>query len=226
MTILERLFTLQDIKYKEFNDKLIPNISSNTTIGIKIPNLRKLSKELLKENNYNDFISKDDHQYFEEKLLHGFLLEKIDDFDEAIKRIELFLPMIDNWAISDTVKINVFKKHKDLLINYIYKWLESDHIYTQRFAIVQLMRYYLDEDFKCEYLEKVSNIKSDEYYLKMVISWYFATSLSKNYEETIPYIENHKLDTWVHNKTIQKACESYRVSNEKKEYLRHLKIKA
>ena len=221
--MLEELFKLQDIKYREVQIKTITNINPDTIIGVRTPDLRKLAKELYKSNNYKDFIEDLPHKYFEENQLHSFIIFETKDYNECINRLNKFLPYIDNWATCDQGVSSLFKKHTDELLKEIKVWIKSKETYTIRFGINSLMRYYLDDKFKPEYLEMVSKIRSDEYYVNMMIAWYFATALAKQYNSAIKYIENKKLDKWTHNKTIQKAIESYRITNEQKEYLRSLK---
>lgn len=219
------LFKLQDIKYRDFQSKLIPNIEMNSVIGVRTPELRNYAKKIYKEDNYHDFLNDLPHKYFDENQLHAFIISEIKDYDECINEINEFLPYVDNWATCDQMSPKVFKKHHDKLIIEIKKWIKSKDTYTIRFAIGMLMQHYLDGDFKDEYLKIVSKVKSNEYYINMMKSWYFATALAKQYNKAIPYIENNKLDTWVHNKTIQKAIESYRITNTQKDYLKTLKIK-
>jgi len=222
--IVDELIKLRDKKYGEFNSKLIPNVNNNSIIGVRIPQIRALSKQLKSDENIGEFLSSLPHKYFEENCLHAYIIEQIKDYRQSIVEINRFLPYIDNWATCDTLRPKCFVKNKDKLINEIKVWLNSQHVYTVRFAIGMLMVHYLDNDFKTEYLEWVAEIKTDEYYLKMMIAWYFATALAKQPIEAIKYLENNKLDKWIHNKTIQKAIESYRVSNNMKEYLKMLKI--
>ena len=219
----EELFKLQDKKYQELQYKIIPNVDN--IIGVRTPELRKLAKKLVKENNYKSFLEELPHKYFDENQLHAFIISEIKDFNECIDYTNKFLPYIDNWATCDQMSPKVFKKNKDNLLKEIKVWIKSKETYTIRFAIGMLMSYFLDEDFDKKYLELVSKIKSKEYYVNMMIAWYFATALAKQYKDTIIYLENNKLDTWVHNKTIQKAIESYRITNDQKEYLRSLKKK-
>lgn len=221
----EELFKLQDNEYKELQAKTIPSIDPNTIIGVRTPELRSLAKKMVKENNYKSFLEELPHKYFDENQLHAFIISEIKDFNECIDYTNKFLPYIDNWATCDQMSPKVFKKNKDNLLKEIKVWIKSKETYTIRFAIGMLMSYFLDEDFDKKYLELVSKIKSKEYYVNMMIAWYFATALAKQYKDTIAYIENNKLDTWVHNKTIQKAIESYRITESQKEYLRTLKIK-
>ena len=223
--ILKELFKLQDKKYRDFQVKLIPGSSIDKMIGVRTPDLRKYSKKLIKENNYKDFLDELPHNYFDENQLHAFILSEIKDYNECINYINKFLPYVDNWATCDQMSPKVFKKNKDKLLLEIKKWLKSKDTYTIRFGIGMLMQHFLDEGFKKDYLKLVSKIKSNEYYINMMIAWYFATALAKQYKETIPYLEDKILDKWTHNKTIQKAIESYRITAEQKEYLRNLKIK-
>lgn len=228
MTVVEsyvqkELFNLQDEAYKIFHSKLIPNVSADLIIGVRTPALRKFAKDFSKHECANEFLNSLPHKYYEENNLHGFLIEQIKDYDTLTKRLDEFLPYVDNWATCDLMRPKIFKKNKDRLIEKIDEWIDSDHTYMKRFAIEMLMSFYLDEDFKLEYAQKVATVKSEEYYVNMMIAWYFATALAKQYESIIPFIEGKKLEKWVHNKTIQKAVESYRITNEQKVYLRSLK---
>ena len=222
--IQDRLFELQDKKYRDMQIKIIPTVNPDTIIGVRTPDLRRLAKELLK-GDYKSFINDLPHKYFDENQLHAFIISGIKDYDECLDCFNKFLPYIDNWETCDQQSPKVFNKNvnKDKVLKEIKKWIKSKNTYTIRFGIGMLMRNYLDKDFKPEYLELVSNIKSKEYYVNMMIAWFFATALAKQYESTIPYIENNKLDIWVHNKTIQKSVESYRVTDEHKDYLRSLR---
>ena len=221
--IIEDLLKLQDNKYKEFQSKLIPTSNIDAFIGVRTPELRNYAKDLIKTNSYKDFINELPHKYFDENQLHAFIISELKDYDECIKNINIFLPYVDNWATCDQMSPKIFKKNKDKLIEEINKWIKSSKTYTIRFGIGMLMQYYLDEGFKKDYLKLVSKIKSKEYYVNMMIAWYFATALAKQYKDTILYIENKVLDPWTHNKTIQKALESNRIKKEQKEYLRELK---
>ena len=206
--ILERLMELQDLKYREFISKLIPTVNSETVIGVRTPAMRKLAKEISGSEEAEEFLHSLPHTYYEENNLHGCLIELIKDYDVCIEALNQFLPYVDNWATCDFIRPKVFKKHKSDLLEQIKIWLKSDHIYTVRFAIEMLMTFYLDENFSKEYLAWVAQIRSEEYYLNMMIAWYFATALAKQYEAALPYLEEQKLDQWTHNKTIQKAVES------------------
>ena len=222
--IMDLLFSKQDIKYRDFQAPLFPNINKERMIGVRTPELKKLAKELYGMDVANKFIETLPHHYFDENQLHAFLISLIEDYETCLKEVKRFLPFIDNWGTCDQLSPKIFTKHKDELIAQIKSWLQDKHVYTQRFAIGMLLGLYLDESFKEEYLQWVSNIQSEEYYVNMMIAWYFATALAKQYDSAIKYIEEKKLSPWVHNKTIQKAVESYRISDEQKAYLKSLKI--
>jgi 3-methyladenine DNA glycosylase AlkD len=224
MVIIKELKENQDEKYGEFLRKLLPTLVPESILGVRTPFLKKIAKQIKKDEHCQAFLKELPHIYFEENQLHGFIIAQITDFQSCICELENFLPYIDNWATSDQTSPKIFKKHKEELLPYIYKWLESEHTYTVRFAIGMLMQHFLDNDFKVEYIDKVTRIKSEEYYINMEIAWYMATALAKQWESTIPYLENNKMDKWVHNRTIQKARESYRITDEQKEYLKKLKI--
>ena len=223
MKITDKLFELQDKEYGEFQAKLTPGIEKNQIIGVRVPVVRKLAKEYIKDEESQEFLNTLPHEYYDENMLHGLLISEVKDYEKCIELIDKFLPYVDNWAVCDIMSPKVFKKNKNKLIIKIKEWLKSEHTYMCRFGIEMIMSHYLDEDFKEEYLEMVSKIHSEEYYVQMVIAWLFATALAKQWDATIPYIENQKLDKWVHNKTIQKARESYRITDEQKEYLKGLK---
>lgn len=230
--IREKLLEMQDLEYREFHKKLIPTIDENTVIGIRTPILRTYAKELLKEARndsgaeagLHEFLNDLPHKYYEENNLHAFLLEGIKDFDECVEYVDAFLPYVDNWATCDCMSPKVFKKNPDKLLTYINKWMADSYTYKIRFGIGMLMKYFLDDLFENKYLAMVANVKSDEYYVNMMIAWYFATAVAKQYEAAVIYIEEKRLPVWVHNKTIQKAVESYRVTPEQKAYLKKLKI--
>ena len=226
MTIYDRLIKVQDVKYREFQIPLVPNINSETMIGVRTPDMRKIAKEVFDSPEAADFLATLPHKYFEENLIHFFMVAMIKDFDECIAAVETFLPYIDCWPVCDQSSPKVFKKNHERLLPYIKKWLKSNHVYTARFGIRMLMNEFLGEDFKPEYLELVAGKKGNDYYLKMMIAWYFATALAKQYDATLPVIEKHLLEPWTHNKAIQKACESFRISDEHKEYLKTLKVEA
>ena len=223
-TIYEKLIKYQDLKYREFQIPLVPNINSETMLGVRTPDMRKIAKDVFASPEAADFLATLPHKYFEENLIHFFMVAMIKDFVECIVAVEKFLPYIDCWPVCDQSSPKVFKKNHDKLLPYIKKWIASDHVYTARFGMRMLMNEFLGEDFKPEYLELVASKKGEDYYLKMMIAWYFATALAKQYDATLPIIEKHKLEPWTHNKAIQKACESFRVSEEHKDYLRTLKI--
>lgn len=222
--IQKELFDFQDLKYRDFQAKLLPNISKETIIGVRNPDVRKVCNKYKKfDNDY--FFSSLPHKYYEENNLHGYLISECRDYNRVIELLDNFLPYVDNWATCDIITPKIFKKHPDQLLVNIRRWIKSRDTYTIRFAIRMLMCFYLDDCFKKEYLEIPLKIKSDEYYVNMMISWFYATALAKRYDETIYIFEKHLLDKWNNNKSIQKAIESYRVSLEHKEYLRSLKIK-
>ncbi len=223
--IRDELFKLQDKKYRDFQSKLLPTINPDTIIGVRTPDLRSFAKKLVKASKYQNFIDNLPHKYFDENQLHAFIISEIKDYDLCIKYVNDFLPYVDNWATCDQMSPKVFNKKHNSLIKEIKKWITSKKTYTIRFAIGMLMQHYLDDDFKEEYLDLVSSVKSDEYYVNMMIAWYFATALAKQYDIAVSYIENNVLDTWVHNKTIQKAIESYRITLKHKEYLKKYKKK-
>lgn len=225
--IQSELFSLQDKSYRDFHSALMPNINKKLVIGVRTPVLRKLAKRLWKEDKdtCRAFMKKLPHKYYEENNLHAVFIQNIDCFEDCLSELENFLPYIDNWATCDMLNPAVLGKYKEDLLLYEKKWLSVNEEYTVRYAIGILMRYFLNEDFKAEYLSLVANIKRDEYYIKMMIAWYFATALAKQYDSAISYIEEGKLDKWVHNKAIQKAIESNRIGKDTKDYLRKLKQK-
>lgn len=224
--IQERLFALQDEGYRAFTVKLNPTVAPDSIIGVRLPAIRALAKELRGTQEAAGFLMTLPHIYLEENHLHSFLLCEIRDFDTAVSEIERFLPYVDSWAVCDSIRIKAFKKNPEQLLPHIDRWIADNHTYTIRCGILNLMNLFLDGRFDAAYLEKVAAVRSDEYYVNMMIAWYFATALAKQYEATVPYIENRRLDRWTHNKAIQKAIESYRVSDEQKTYLRTLRQKA
>ncbi|KGK91084.1 DNA alkylation repair protein [Desulfosporosinus sp. HMP52] len=223
--VRHRLFELQDLKYKEFACKLMPTVNPETVIGVRTPDLRKLAREFSKRTEAAEFLKILPHRYYEENNLHGFLIETIRDYDAAVNAVDELLPYIDNWATCDLISPKIFKKHLPELYEKIKIWLISGRTYTVRFGIGMLMSFYLDDAFRPEILELVVAIRSEEYYVNMMIAWYFATALAKQYEATVPYIQEQRLEKWTHNKAIQKAVESYRIGDEEKAYLRGLKVK-
>lgn len=221
--ITDRLFELQDISYADFQKKLIPD-TKYEVIGVRTPDLRKLAKELYGTAEAEGFLKILPHRYFDENQLHAFIISLTKQFDVCVEQVNAFLPFVDNWASCDQLSPKVFAKHKTELFSHIEKWICSDRTYTVRFAIGMLLQHYLDEDFREKHLEMVAAVKSNEYYIKMMVSWYFATALAKQYDSAVKYLEDKKLESWVHNKTIQKAVESYRISSETKEYLKSLRL--
>ncbi len=220
MNIKDELLCLADEKYGDFISSLNPTVNRENIIGVRVPMLRKFASEVVKCGEDKNFLDTLPHKYFDENLLHSIILSKEKNFDNAVKRIDEFLPYIDNWAVCDTLSPKVFKKTPDELLINIKKWVKSDKPYTVRFGVSCLMSYFLDDEFKEEYLQIPAEIKSEEYYVNMMIAWYYATALAKQWDMTIPYIEQNKLSRFVNNKTIRKAIESYRITKEQKEYLR------
>lgn len=221
--ITDKLFEMQDLKYRDFSSSLNPALNKDCFIGVRTPFLRSFAKEIKGSELAEKFILELPHKYFEENQLHAILFDNEKDFNKCIKNVEHFLPFIDNWATCDQLNPKIFKKHPEEVLEKIKIWIKSDHTYTVRYAIKKLMDIFLDENFKKEYCDMVSEITSDEYYICMMQAWYFATALAKQYDTAIEYLENHKLTDFVHKKTIQKACESFRVSNEHKIYLKSLR---
>ena len=225
MDIQQQLFALQDLKYRDFHVKLVPGMDVNDIIGVRTPELRKLAKQLAKDERVGEFLAVLPHQYLDEMNLHGFIISEIEDYDECLEQIERFLPYVNNWATCDLLSPKAFKqkKNRDRLIDDIKRWMASDEPFTIRFGIEMLMSFYLDEDFKPEYLKWVSEIRHDHYYVKMMVAWYFATALAKQWDATLPYIQNMTMEKWTHNKAIQKAVESYRITLEQKILLKSFK---
>ena len=223
MTLHDRLIQVKDEEYRAFQVKLVPNIPAETILGVRTPELRQIAKELFESTDRETFLKSLPHTYYEENLVHFFVLAMIKDFDSCVQAVEAFLPYVDCWPVSDQATPKAFRKNHEKLLPYIRKWIASEHVYTARFGLRMLMNEFLDADFKAEYLELAANKKGEDYYLKMMVAWFFATALAKQYEETVPYFEEHRLDEWVHKKAIQKAVESYRVTDAHKAYLKSLK---
>ena len=224
MTEIQKfLFSQYDKKYRDFTLPLMPTVDEKTFIGVRLPILKKYAKDL-DEKSKNDFLDSLPHEYHEENILHAFILSNIKDYDLFVKRIDAFLPCVTNWSVCDTLCNKHLNKYKDRLIVDVYKWLKSKEIYRVRYAVKCLMNYYLGDDFKEEHIQRVAEIKLDDYYVKMMVAWYLATGLAKNYNQFVKAIEEKRFDSVTHNKAIQKAVESYRVSDEHKQYLKTLKV--
>lgn len=226
MNLKEELFKYEDKSYKEFNAKLNPKVDKNTIIGIRLPILRTIAKEYYKHDESKQFIEILPHELFEENFIHALLLEQVKDIDVLLMELNKFLPYVDNWAICDSMNPKILKKCSEKEIEQIYLWLKSKDVYTIRFGVNCLMRHYLsDSNFKVSHIEKLTKIRNEDYYVKMVVAWYLATALAKQWDATIPFMVNKCFEKWIHNKAIQKAVESYRITSEQKEYLKTLKIK-
>lgn len=223
--IQERLMTQIDTEYQKFHARIVPNIPAATILGIRTPILRKLAKELRGTDEAAAFLQELPHTYYEENQLHSFLISLEKDMDAALAEVNRFLPYVDNWATCDQLSPTVFRKYAERLLPDITRWLNSSETYTIRFGIEMLMNHFLDERFSPAYLEMVAKVQSEEYYVNMMSAWYFATALAKQWEATVPYLQEQKLSSWVHQKTIQKAIESNRISDEQKTYLRTLRLK-
>ncbi|MCR4787793.1 MAG: DNA alkylation repair protein [Lachnospiraceae bacterium] len=224
--IKKELKALQDTKYRDFQAKLIPTVDPASVIGVRTPELRNMAKRYAKEKDIDLFLSSLPHDTFDENQLHAFILSLMKDNEECLKRVDAFLPYVDNWATCDQMSPKIFGKHKKELLAAISKWIRSKSTYTVRFAVGMLMEHFLDDDFDMKYPEMVLKIRSEEYYINMMRAWYFATALAKQYDAVIPIIEDKKLDAWTHNMTIRKSVESNRISAETKQYLRSLKVSA
>ena len=222
--IREKLFSMQDTDYRDFNARIIPNIPKERIIGVRSPELKALIREY-KDTDMTDFLSELPHEYVEESYIHAQLINRIKGFDECLSAAELFLPYIDNWATCDSLAPKAFAKNKPALLERIRVWHSSSHTYTVRFGTGCLMRYFLDGDFDVSYAGMAAAVRSEEYYINMMTAWYFATALAKHYDEVLPFITQHKLDKWTHNKAIQKAVESYRITPEQKAFLKEMKLK-
>ena len=223
--IIKTLYAQQDLKYRDLQVTTIPSVEPDVIIGVRTPQLRAYAKELGKREDVGEFLDSLPHKFFEEDQLHAFIISGMKDYDEAMARLEEFLPYVNNWATCDQMSPKVFKKNKKDLLKHIKVWIKSKKTYTIRYGVGMLMEHFLDEDFDVKYPVMVSKLRSDEYYVNMMIAWYFATALAKQYDAVIPFIEERKLDVWTHNKAIQKSIESYRITDEQKAYLRTLKIK-
>ena len=223
--IREGLYGMQDVEYREFQQKLIPTATIDTMIGVRTPELRKYAKDLGKREDIGVFLSDLPHQTFDENQLHAFIISGMKDYDRCMEELERFLPYVDNWATCDQMSPKIFKKHRKELLESIRRWISSTETYIIRFGVGMLMEHFLEEDFDPAYPEMVARLRSEEYYVNMMIAWYFATALAKQYDVILPFIENRRLDTWTHNKAIQKSVESYRITPEQKAYLKTLKIK-
>ncbi|MEQ3347388.1 DNA alkylation repair protein [Peptoniphilus senegalensis] len=223
MNIKEELLALQDISYADFQAKLTPNIRRDLFIGVRVPELRKLAKRIAEEPETSKFLKNLPHKYYDENMLHGILISEMKNYEACIEAVDEFLPYVDNWAVCDIMSPKIFKKKKAALLEKIKEWSLSEKTYTCRFGIEILMSHFLDDDFKPEYLDIPVSVNSEEYYIKMMIAWFFATALAKQWDTTIKYMEDQRLDTWTHNKAIQKARESRRIAPKEKEYLKSLK---
>ncbi len=219
----KKLYSLQDLKYRDMQIKIIPTVSPESIIGVRTPELKTMAKDFLKAGDHKDFLGELPHKYFEENQLQAFIISGIKDPEECMEELEKFLPYVDNWATCDQMSPKIFRKHKDVLLAHIKEWIRSDKTYTIRFGVGMLMEHFLDEDYDPQYPEMVAGIRSEEYYVNMMIAWYFATALSKQYESILPFIEGKRLEDWTHNKAIQKSVESSRIRDEQKIYLKTLK---
>lgn len=220
----QQLISMADRAYAEFQARLTPSVDPALFIGVRVPVLRKFAKEYIKTPQSSEFLSTLPHEFYDENMLHGLLISLIKDYDTCIEATHRFLPQVDNWAVCDIMSPRIFARHKQELLPEIVKWCQSPHTYTCRFGIEMLMSHYLDGDFKPNYHEIIASVVSDEYYVKMMVAWYFATALAKQWDDTIPYLEQRRLAPWIHNKTVQKARESYRITPEQKQYLATLRV--
>ena len=223
MTVYERLIACSDEQYKEFQSKLVPNIPKETVLGVRTPDMRRIAREIRGTEEAEGFLAELPHKFYEENLVHFFLIAMIKDFDQCVQAVETFLPYVDCWPVCDQSTPKVFAKNHEKLLPLSRKWMDSDHVYTARFGIRMLMNEFLGEDFQPEYLAWVAGVQGEDYYIKMMVAWYFATALAKQYDESVVYIEEHRLEPWTHKKAIQKAVESYRVTEAHKEYLKMLR---
>lgn len=222
--MLNAIIAARDEEYADFTAKLIPNVPRESIIGVRTPQLRSIAKRFGKNAGINEFLSALPHEYHEQNLVHAYITESIGDFDSAVKTIEAFLPYVTNWAVCDSMTPRVFAKHTGELLPIIKKWLQSEHFYTVRFGLRMLMCFYLEKEFASEINALAASVCSEEYYVNMMQAWYFATALAKQYDSTVPFVEEHRLSPWVHNKTIQKAVESFRITAEQKAHLKTLRL--
>ena len=222
--IVAELFRMQDTKYAAMQAKIIPTMEPARIIGVRTPDLRAFARVLSGDEGAEAFLADLPHPYFDEMQLHAFVISLEKDFDKCLARVEAFLPYIDNWATCDQLSPKVFKKEPERLLPHIRRWIRSERTYTVRFAIGMLMQHFLDERFRPEYAELAASVRSEEYYVRMMVAWYFATALAKQYDASLPYLEEKRLEPWTHNKAIQKGVESYRLTEEQKRYLRTLKV--
>lgn len=220
--ILSLLFENQDLTYRDFHRNLIPTVDAQTVIGVRVPIIRKLAKQIGK---CDDFLADLPHTYFEENQLHACILNLEKDFDAALSGVQAFLPFVDNWATCDILNPIAFKRSPDKLLPYALVWAQSREVYIMRFGVEMLMNHFLDEHFERSHVDLVASLRPKDYYGRMMIAWFFATALAKQYDAVIPYIENNRLERWTHNKSIQKAVESYRISDAQKAYLKSLRCK-
>lgn len=219
----EELSKISDKEYAIFQSKLTPGIDPKLFLGVRVPVLRKFGKEYIKKEESKSFLKQLPHKYYDENMLHALLVSEMKDFDQIIENLNSFLLFVDNWAVCDIMSPKALKKNKIRLIEYIKQWIKSKETYTCRFGIEMLMSFYLDDDFDADYLKIVAKVRSNEYYVNMMIAWFFATALTKQWDASIPFIKNNALDSWTHNKTIQKCCESYRINEEQKTFLKKMK---
>ena len=220
----KKLYSLQDMKYRDMQIRIIPSINPESVIGVRTPELKRMATDVLKAGDYQEFLNELPHKFFEENQLQAFIISGIKDLNECMEELEKFLPYVDNWATCDQMSPKIFRKHRKELLTHIKKWIKAEKTYTVRFGVGMLMEHFLDEEFDPEYPAMVAEIRSEEYYVNMMIAWYFATALAKQYESVLPYLEQKRLDDWTHNKAIQKSVESRRITEEQKIYLKSLKL--
>ena len=223
--IREELFRQQDTKYRDFQSRLIPAVRSETVIGVRTPALRELAKRISRREDADVFLRALPHAYFDENQLHAFIISEIRDFAACLDAVERFLPYVDNWATCDQMSPRIFAKHRQELIAPIRRWIGSGAVYSVRFGVKMLMSHYLDDAFDPAWPELVAAIRSEEYYVRMMVAWYFATALAKRFDDALPYIEERRLDAWTNNMTIRKAIESDRISPAQKDFLRGLRVR-